>query len=152
MSIFGTELIPMGKYVAHHPDAERISTDCGDDIEQALQIAYDEDEEGEFQNGDRIAISMMHEWMPTIDGDSLIEDLRQEAYEGYGEVADSFLDGISPGDISILALRVQSTIREWLREVYPLPEGMPFWMCGKTVYQTVALPSDVAERRAAELR
>jgi len=152
MSIFGSELIPLGKYVAHHPEAERITTDCGDDIEQALQIAYDEDEEGEFQNGDRIAISMMHEWMPTVDADSLIDDLQQEAYDSCGEIAEDLLNNVSAGDTSILALRVQAVIREWLREVYPAPNGMPFWVCGKTVYQTVALPPDVVAKRAAELR
>ena len=152
MSIFGSELIPLGKYVAHHPEAERITTDCGDDIEQALQIAYDEDDECEFQNGDCIAISLMHEWMPTVDGASLVDDLREEAHDHCGEIADGFLDEVTPGDTSILALRVQAVVREWLREIYPAQNGAPFWMCGKTVYQTVALPPDVVAKRAAELR
>lgn len=151
MSIFGTELIHNGKYVAHNPEAEQIFTDCGDTPEQALQIAYDEDDECAFQNGDQIAISKMCNWLPTVaNGDRLIEDLQEAAYEECGEIVDDYLDHVTPEQSANLARRVQEAVRGWLKEIYP--EGSPFWMAQDMVLQAVVLPPDILERRAAELR
>lgn len=147
MSIFGSELMPTGKYVAHHPDAEIINNDSGDDIENALEIAYDEDEEETFQNGNRIAISEICDWLPTVDdGNRIIEDLQEVAYEECGEVTEGFLSHVKPRQVDDLAHRVQSVVREWLKEIYP--EHSPFWRVGNTVYQTVSLPPEIVEKRA----
>lgn len=146
MSIFGSELIPTGKYVAHHPEAGRITTTEADSIEEAVRLAYLEDDEWEFEDGRQIAISMMHEWMPTVDdGDRLIEDLQEVAYEAAGEISDDFLKHVSPEHRAALAQRVQDVVRNWIKEIYL--GAPPFWLAGETIYQTVQLPPEIAAKR-----
>ena len=147
--IFGTELIHNGKFVAHHPEAERITTDCGSDHAQAIQTAYDEDDDCEFQNGGQIAVSKMCNWLPTVEYvDRLIDDLAEAAGEDCGEVAENYLEHVTPAQADDLARRIQEAVRAWLQEIYP--DGSPFWMAQDAVLYTVNLPPDIVARRAEE--
>ena len=65
-------------------------------------------------------------------------------------IVDDYLDHVTPEQSADLARRVQETVRGWLNEIYP--NGSPFWMAQDMVLQTVALPADILEKRAAELR
>lgn len=146
MLIFGSELIPTGKFVAHHPDEEMITTSLGDTPEHALELAYEEDGDWEFENGDDIAISKACHWMPKFnDGDSIVEDLQQAAYSECGEAAEDFLGHVKPNHVMDLEQRIQTAIREWIKSVYP--DDSQFWMCSDTVTQKVVLPPDVVAMR-----
>ena len=124
-----------GKWIVNIEEAEVWNhTEEFETKEQA--IAYvKEDFEGFFEEETGLSfnseidnrvfyVGKIDRFAPYVDGDHVIEQVAESAYDEVGEVAESYLDHVSKEQLNILNKRLNSVFSEWLKETNNQPT---FW-------------------------
>jgi hypothetical protein len=111
-----------GDFVAS-TDEESFSSDNYDTREEAV-LCFPE--EMGLEEGELFFVAEKREFIPTVDGDRVIENAYEEACENVGEVADGWLDGVKKGDRELLTDMLTGAFNRWLRETNNFPH---FYAC-----------------------
>ncbi len=88
-------------------DSEETIENC---IEQARLDAEDEDFNTVF-------IGTIDTHIPTIDAETIIDNLVEQAYEECGECSSGWLDNLPKKNIESLEKKLNATLYKWLEEV-----------------------------------
>ena len=94
-----------------------------DSIEDALAEARREAEL--YPDGDNpclVYIGRYKPFKPVVDADGVIEVLQREAYDVADDVAEGWLDNLTPAEVESLGERLTRVFRRWARERGEVPD------------------------------
>lgn len=70
-------------------------------------------------------VGQKERFAPSVDADSILEYIAENAYDEAGEVSEGFLDDVSRKEINSLEERLNKVLMEWMEETNNLPA---FWL------------------------
>lgn len=114
-----------------------------DSIKECVEEALDDG----YEIGDNFAIGLIEDYNPRVYfADLVIEALQEDAYDEVGEVAEDWLDYISPNMKAELENRLQKVISEWLELAHETPTFYkinPIKTC--TLSEALEIHSEITE-------
>jgi hypothetical protein len=75
-----------------------------------------EDAENYIEDGGIIYIGEIEQWLPSISGEDILEDLEDRAYDDIGETASGMFDNISSNEMRDISDTLTECFKNWLKE------------------------------------
>lgn len=105
----------MSKYYWNFNQDEEVWHNSEDTIENCIEEAKQNCEEGEHEF---VYIGVIQNHVPVIDGEYIVDYLRDQAYDECGECCDGWLDG---ADEESLETKLNEVLQQWLEETKQQP-------------------------------